>query len=181
MTMQKLLRALEKTRHTFWNITPETGLFLNILIKDRKYKTILEIGTSNGYSAIWIANALKETNGHLYTIESNLKKRFPLAQANIEKSGLKKLITQILGHAPEAIPKTPKKFDMIFFDATKHEHLSYFDILKNRINKGGLIITDNILSHKKELTPYTKALSKNKNFHSEILDIGTGLMLSQRL
>jgi len=177
-TTKTLLKDLEKTQKEFWNIGPETGVFLNLFIKERKYKTALEIGTSNAYSSIWIAEALKQNNGKLHTIESNKKTRYPLALKNIKRSGLSKYINPILGHAPEDIPKTPKLFDIAFFDATKHEHLSYFETLKNRIKKGGCIITDNINSHKKDLEKYTKALKSQKNWKSYKIDIGTGLLVS---
>ncbi len=175
--IQSLLKSLEKTRNKFWNISPKVGEFLNLLIKSQRYTSVLEIGTSNGYSAIWLAEALSYTNGHLWTMESHKKERFRLATQNIELSRLKN-ITQILGHAPEDIPKSPRFFDLAFFDATKHEHLSYFETLKTRIKKGGLIITDNAISHKKELKIYSKALQSSKNWHSETLSIGTGLMIS---
>ncbi len=175
--IKTILRKLEQTREKYWNIPPETGQFLNILIKTRGFKKVLEIGTSNGYSAIWLGEALNNTGGHLWTIESNKKNRFPLATQNISKSGLKN-ITQILGHAPEAIPKTPRFFDLAFFDATKCEHQDYFNALKTRIKKGGTIITDNAISHADELEGYLKLVQKDKNWHTELLSIGTGLMLS---
>lgn len=174
----KILKELEKSASQFWNINRATGLFLNLLIKDQKYKTILEIGSSNGYSGIWLADALSTTAGHLYTIESNKKIRYPLAVENFKKSGLNKFVTPILGHAPEDLPKTPKKFDLIFLDATKYEHESYFHALKARIKKGGIIITDNYLSHKKELTPYLKLVQKSPEFKTTILGLGTGIILS---
>ncbi len=176
--IETLLKNLEKTSKKYWNISPETGLFLNLFIKDRKYKSIIEIGTSNAYSAIWIAEALKQNNGKLHTIESNKKTRYPLALTTIKKSGLSRHINLILGHAPEDIPKTPRSFDMAFFDATKYEHLSYFEILKNRINEGGCIVTDNINSHEKELKTYIKTLESLKSWKSYRLNIGTGLLLS---
>jgi len=176
-----VLAELEKTRTKFWNISPETGLFLNQLIRFQKIKTILEIGTSNGYSGIWLAEALMETGGHLHTIESNFKKRFDLGTSNFKKAGVSDVITQIKGHAPEAIPSTPKTLDLAFFDATKHEHLEYFHVLENRINKNGMIITDNAISHKKELAPYTKHLQKQKNWSSKLLGVGTGLFISTKI
>jgi len=176
---KNLLKSLEKTRHKYWNIDRTTGQFLNLLIKTRKYKTVLEIGTSNGYSALWIAEALTQTGGHLYTMESHKKDRYLRAKENFEKSGLKN-ITLILGHAPEDIPSTPHKFDLAFFDATKHEHECYFKALENRIKNGGLIITDNLCSHKTALTSYKKALLSSKNWESTYLDIGAGLMISKK-
>lgn len=179
--IQNLLNTLALTRETFWNIHEETGKFLNLLIISQKYKTVLEIGTSNGYSGIWLAEALSHTKGRLYTIESNFKKRFPLATENFKKSGLSKYITQILGHAPEAIPSRtagPKNFDLAFFDATKCEHILYWNTLKNRINKGGAVIADNMISHQKDLKDFMKEVQKDKTFTSVILPLGTGLLVA---
>lgn len=175
-----LLKSLEKTSDKFWNISPQVGQFLNLLIKDRKYKTVLEIGTSNGYSGIWLAEAIKTTRGHLYTIESK-KERFILAKENFKKAGLSRYITQILGHAPEDIAVKPRFFDIAFFDATKYEHPLYFSAISSRLKKGGMIITDNIISHKKELLPYLNLLQKSKNWESVELNIGNGLMVSYRI
>lgn len=179
--IQSVLKTLELTRQKYWNIAPELGQFLNLLIKDRKFKKVIEIGTSNGYSGIWIAQALKKTGGHLYTIESNKIERFPLAVANFKKAGVNNLITQILGHAPEDIPKRPAIFDMAFFDATKFEHPQYFDHLKRRIHKGGIVITDNIYSHKNPLQPFIEKIKNNKNWLSVELNIGDGILLSVNL
>ena len=175
---KELLKELEKSRKVFWNISSETGLFLNLFIKSRKYKTILEIGSSNAYSGIWIADALKDKKGKLHSIESNKKQRYPAALKNIKKSGLSKYINLILGHAPEDIPEQPKFFDMAFFDATKHEHLSYFEALKDRIKKGGCIITDNITSHEKQLEKYLKTVKSTALWKSYKIDVGTGLLIS---
>ncbi len=212
----KLLDELDKTRRDFWNISKETGLFLNTLIRTSKIKKILEIGTSNGVSGIYMAEALKakaeketepESNSkckfqnchkttsklpsksgnesiyknkklHLYTIESNYKLRFPLATANFTKAKLLPYITQILGHAPEAIPKTPKYFDLIFLDATKYEHSDYLKAILPRTRKGSIIITDNAISHKEALAPYFKLISKRKDLQTNLIEIGSGLLIS---
>lgn len=184
--IQNLLKDIALTRETFWNIHEEVGKFLNLLIISQKYKTVLEIGTSNGYSGIWLAEGLSQVakickssqKPQLYTIESNLKKRFGLATENFKKSGLSKYITQVLGHAPEVIPKTPKKFDLAFFDATKYEHILYWNALKNRINKGGTIIADNVTSHKDALKDFTKEVQKDTAFTTVILPLGTGLLIA---
>lgn len=200
--IKKLLNSLDRTRSKFWNIPQETGLFLNQLIRNSNIKKILEIGTSNGVSAIWMAEALKEKaekNGrkksksasskthHLYTIESHFKLRFPLAAKNFRKAGLTPYITQILGHAPEVIPKKPKFFDLIFLDATKYEHLDYLKAILPRTRKSStthessIIITDNALSHKKDLLPYFKKVKKLKNFETHLIKIGSGLLVSTRI
>lgn len=170
-----------KPNKKFWNISPETGAFLNALIREKKYRRVLEIGTSNGYSGIWMAEALSHVGGHLYTMESEKKTRYPLAQKNFRESGLQNYITSILGHAPEDLPLTPKTFDMVFLDATKYEHPSYFSALKNRIKKNGIIITDNAISHNQELLPYKKLVSTEKNWENYLLNIGSGLLISVRV
>lgn len=179
---KKLLQELEKNRSEFWNISRETGVFLYNLILNSDIKKILEIGTSNGVSGIYMAEALREKKqGHLYTIESNFKLRFPLATENFKKAKLTPYITQILGHAPDVIPKTPKLFDLVFLDATKYEHPLYLDAILNRLSKNGMIITDNAISHKQELAPYFKKISKLKSFETHLLDLGTGLLVSIRI
>lgn len=174
-----LLAELEKTAKTYWNITPEVGRFLNEFIRKNNYQTVFEIGTSNGYSGIWLAEGLQHTGGTLYTIESHKKERYYLAQENFSKSGLTN-INQILGHAPEDIPSEPKMFDLAFFDATKNEHLSYFLVLKDRINPGGAIITDNIDSHRSELEEYISTIEKTPGWKSEEIKLGTGLLISSK-
>lgn len=174
-----LLKEIEKTQKQYWNIDEKTGQFMNIFVREKGYKKVLEIGTSSGYSALWLAEALVHNNGHLYTIESHKKHRFSVGENNIKKSGFKN-ITQILGHAPEAIPTTPKALDMAFFDATKEEYVEYFEVLKNRIKKGGVIIADNILSHSEAIKPYLKAVKKEPGWTSELINIGTGLLISYK-
>lgn len=174
-----LLEELYKTSDVFWNVSKETGAFLYLVVKINKPENILEIGTSNGVSTIWMASALSK-KAHIYTIESNKRLRFPEAQKNFAKAGLSSSITQILGHAPEAIPKKPQFFDLIFLDATKYEHTDYLDALLSRTREKSIIITDNAISHEKELAPYTKKIKSLKNFKTHLLPIGTGLLISTR-
>ena len=181
MQIAKILSELEKTRSQFWNVNKIVGNFLNLLIKANKYKTVLEIGTSNGYSGIWMAEALSKTGGRLYTIESHEKERFELATRNFKKAGLEKYITQIAGHAPEAIPSRtagPKMFDLVFLDATKYEYPLYFEVIKNRIKKGGMIIADNTMSHHEELLPFLKIVKKDKTFVAAEFQIGSGILVA---
>ncbi|MFA5947509.1 MAG: class I SAM-dependent methyltransferase [Candidatus Gracilibacteria bacterium] len=176
--IKSLLLELEKTSHIYWNIPRETGLFLNILAKTIKAKNILEIGTSNGYSGIFLAEAMSKTSGHLYTIESHKKERFYLAQKNFKTSGLSKYITQVLGHAPEAIPSHPKHFDMIFLDATKFEYIKYLEEIIPRTKKESIIIADNINSHRKSLLPYIKKIRSLKSFSTFLYPLGSGILVS---
>lgn len=177
--LKSLLKTIAKEKNTYWNVDESTAKFLNIFVREKRYEKVLEIGTSSAYSTIWIAEALVHKKGHLYTIESHKKHRFSVGEKNISASKLKN-ITQILGHAPESIPKNPKMFDMAFFDATKEEYVQYFNTIKHRIKKGGVIIADNILSHEKAVAPYLKALNSEPGWTSHLIHIGTGLLISYK-
>lgn len=177
-----VLDRIDSTRtekNATWNIDKTTGEFLNSLVRAKKVMRILEIGTSTGYSGIWLAEALPE-NGELVTVESHAE-RFEIAKTHFEESGLTKKITQVKGHAPEILDSIEGTFDLMFFDATKYEHISYFENLEDRLNPNGIIITDNITSHSEELADYIDFVEKKQNFQSSILSIGTGLMVSTKL
>ncbi len=175
--ISQLLISLEKTNKIFWNISRETGQFLNLLVKELRCKKILEIGTSNGYSGIWLAEALSHSGGHLYTMESHAKGRHALGRETFKKSGLNKYITHLLGHAPEAIPAHPKIFDLIFLDATKEEYVKHFTALKNRVKKNGILIADNLHSHKEALKDFIKAIKSEPSWKVTELNLGTGLLV----
>ena len=165
--------------NTTWNISKDTAVYLQSLLRKLHPLRVLEIGTSTGYSTICIAEVLHEWSGQLITVESH-SERFALAQKNIADTRLQN-ITQVKGHAPEILSKIPGMFDFIFLDATKYEHTSYFLALKNRLNAGGIIIADNMLSHEKEMNEYKKTVEADPQFESSIEHVGTGLMVSKRI
>jgi len=103
--IRSVLLELEKVKSdggSFWNVPRSTGVFLNSLVRALDAKRVLEIGTSNGYSGVFFAEALLHTGGKLYTIESHAK-RFLMARENFERAGVTDVIVQIKGHAPEII------------------------------------------------------------------------------
>lgn len=159
-----------------WNISVDTVVFLHSILQTQIPKRALEVGTSTGYSAICIAEILTEWSGKLVTIESHAG-RFETAKKNIEESALSN-ITQVRGHAPEILDEIEGTFDFIFFDATKYEHVSYFNALKDRLNPGGIIVADNMLSHVEDMQEYKKTVESDPQFENYIEDVGTGLMVS---
>lgn len=173
--IKKTLQTLEKTGKTYWIISRETGLFLNKLIRKHECKTVLEVGTSIGYSGIWIAEALSHTGGKLYTIESH-DERFKKAKEHFNQAGVSKYITQLKGHAPDVA--IPDMFDLLFLDATKAEYVSYIKTFLFHMKKGSIIIADNALSHRKELKAYEEYIFNAKHLKSECIDIGTGIFVS---
>lgn len=179
---EELFRELEKTQHDFWNIARETANFMSMLIKINNTKNMLEIGTSNGYSGLWFALALRETGGSLDTIEFWDKRR-QLAIANFEKIGVNDIITAHLGSALEILPKLceEKEFDFVFVDANKGEYIKYFDIINPHLKKGAVIACDNVLSHELKVKPFVDKIMADDNYQVEILNLPAGLLLAYKI
>jgi predicted O-methyltransferase YrrM len=176
----KILKEIEtfsgENKNPFWIITHETGEFLNKLIIENNFKKVVEIGTSIGYSGIWIAEALKHTGGKLYTVESH-DERYKTAHENFIKAGVENYVIQLKGHAPD-VPVNDM-IDLLFLDATKVEYISYLTAFLFHMKKGGIIIADNALTHKKELAAYKKYIFNSPQLKSELLKIGNGLFFSK--
>ncbi|MBQ2983927.1 MAG: O-methyltransferase [Candidatus Gastranaerophilales bacterium] len=184
---EKTLCELEKTRCEFWNLDRDCANFLNTLIKIHNAKNVLEIGTSNGYSGMWILGALRETKGKLTTIEfwekrqsvarNNFKNHFPdvLVEAKIGSAIV------VLEDILEEIEKNKReKYDFIFIDANKKEYIEYFKLADKILKNGGVILADNILSHYEKVQDYVENLFNNPSYQSQILELGTGMMLSYK-
>ncbi len=177
---QKVLEDLEKTSKDFWNISRQSANFLNMLIKISGAKNVLEIGTSNGYSGIWLASALKKTGGRLTTIEF-YEKRIELALDNFKKCKLDDIITIKQGSATVILEKLDEEFDFVFLDADKSEYIKYFEIINPKLKKGGTIAADNITSHSKKVAPFVEKIKTDKNYQVEILDLPAGLLVAHKL
>lgn len=180
--LKNVLTRLEKIRietdNKYWIIDHETGEFLRSIIINRGIKKVLEIGTSIGYSGLWLASGLRETGGKLYTVESK-KERFDMAKTNFAQAGVDDIVQQILGHAPDV--KIPDMFEMLFLDATKFEYKYYLGTYLFHMKKGGIIVADNALSHAEKLTDYKKTVMNSPQFKTELKKIGTGLLISEIL
>jgi len=142
-TIETILKEQEKLnaaeRHA--TINRETGQFIHTLIKIKNPKSVLEVGTSIGYSAVWIASALSK--GSKLICIDRWHERAAIAQKFFKRSKLP--ITLIEGDALEVIPTLKTKFDVVFLDATKKDYLNYLKATK--LNKNALIIADNTLSY----------------------------------
>lgn len=183
--MEKILKRIEQENQEqdVWIVGPATGRMLHWLVRVLAPDTVLEIGTSVGYSALWMASALeKNQKGKLWTIESH-EQRFERARENIEEARLGHRIVQLKGHAPEIFTNSlevPELIDLAFFDATKQEHESYFDAIYPRMRSGGMIVVDNVLSHR---FGKMKSFIEKTHAHSGLkvveIPVGDGLLIAR--
>jgi len=125
------------------NISEDDGKVLYDIIIKNKYKKALEIGTSTGHSAIWIAWALSKTGGKLITVEIN-ERRYRQALANFEKAGLSDYIDARLADAHELVPKLKGPFDFVFCDADKGWYKNYLIAVLPKLEVGGCFTAHNV-------------------------------------
>jgi predicted O-methyltransferase YrrM len=161
------------------NITPDTGQLLRILVRATGARRILEVGTSNGYSTMWLAWAASETGGHVTTLE-RLPEKIALAGANFERAGLAPWITIRQGIALETLATLDGPFDLIFLDADRPSYLAYLDLLLPLLKAGGLLVTDNVVSHADEVTDFLARLKNDPNLDSVTVPVGNGEELTCR-
>lgn len=176
---EEVLAELEETQHDFWNISRASANFLNMLIKISGAKNVVEVGTSNGYSGIWLAKALKENSGHLTTIEY-WEKRIVLAQENFKKCSVDNLITIKQGDASEILESLDFTMDFAFIDANKSEYIKYFEIIDKKLKKGGIIAADNITSHPEKVASFVEKIKSDTNYQVEILDLPAGMLIGYK-
>ncbi len=163
------------------NITRDTGEFLSVLIRATNAQRVLEIGTSNGYSTLWLANASNAIGGKVTTVELS-EYKFNLAAQNFKRSDLSSTIKQVLGDAGNLLSETENNcYDLIFLDSERAEYLSWWPDLKRVIRPGGLLVVDNAISHSDEMAPFISLVESDQNFATSLVPVGKGEYLATRV
>lgn len=160
----------------YWNIDSAAIQVLQAIIHAKKPKNILEVGTSNGYSAIQMGNIASRYGGKITTIEF-FEERFQLAKKNIAEEGLSETIEVLQGDAVEIMRDFSPSFDFIFLDANKEEYPLYFTQAMRLISHNGIIVADNTVSHAKKLIEFFQAVALEPRATTLDLSIGTGLVI----
>lgn len=166
--------------HRYRNIEPESAKLLNLLIRTKQAKDILEIGTSTGYSTLWLADAAQATCGKVTSLEIEAV-RTKLAQKNACEFSLDGFIDFLVADAQDYLSQSKAKFDFILLDAERDAYCDYWQYLQHLIKeKGGLLVVDNVLSHELEVKEFINLVNENSNFITTTLNIGAGLFLVTR-
>jgi predicted O-methyltransferase YrrM len=167
----KVLQSLEKMAQKEFvpSIGPTKGKIITEIIKKYNPKTVLEIGTLYGYSAILMANILP-VGGKVVTIELD-KLIAATARKNIADAGLSDKIDIVDGNALEAIPKLDLKYDLLFLDAAKDEYLKYLKSAENKnLKKGSIVVADNVEVSKNEMLDYLEYVRSSGIYKSETIE-----------
>jgi len=164
-----VLEALDGQRQGNMNVPLEDGRLLRLLTATSGAKRVVEIGTSNGYSALWFCLALRDTGGKLTTFEIDAE-RAAVARGNFKKAGVEDLVTIVMGDAHETVKSLKDPIDILFLDADKPGYPDYLAKLLPLVRPGGLIVGHNM--HRPAPSPeYIKAITTNPQLETVFLNM----------
>lgn len=189
MRVLKRMQYLERldARHRRENISqfnrlrqvpPATGRFLALLASGTPKGRFLEIGTSGGYSALWLSIACRETGRKLTTFEID-RTKLDLAKETSKAAKIEDVVNMVEGDARKHVGKY-RNIAFCFLDAEKGHYQKCFDLVVPNLVSGGLLVADNVLSHKEELAGMVRKTLRDRRVDSMIVPIGSGLLVCRK-
>ena len=155
-------------------ITPDTGRFLYQLVRHAKSQQVLEIGTSNGYSTLWLALALRDPDGTVTSLDILPAKQQQAAQHLQDFALLHKVDLHCQDAAAYLHAAAAGSVDMVFLDADRSQYVEYWPDLCRILRAGGLIVVDNVLSHAAECADFIRLVLATEGYLAETYQIGKG-------
>jgi caffeoyl-CoA O-methyltransferase len=163
------------------SVSEEDGRFMRVLVMTSGATRGLEIGSAYGYGAIWIGLGLRQTGGHLTTIEFDAT-RAKAAADNIRLAGLAGTVTVVSGDAFKEIPKVGGTFDFVFLDAWKPDYKKFLDLVFPRLTPRGLFLAHNVVNKQAEMKDFLAAIADNPAMATSIVRPGSeGMSVSVKL
>jgi predicted O-methyltransferase YrrM len=160
------------------NITRGTGVFLSVLVRACAARRVLEIGTSNGYSTLWLADAARTVDGVVTTIEV-ADHKVALARETFARSGLQSGIVLVHDDAGRFLARgVDDAYDLVFLDAERQEYLGWWPHLRRSLRPGGVLVVDNATSHPEQLAPLIAAVNADAGFTTCLVPVGNGEFLA---
>jgi Predicted O-methyltransferase len=161
-------------------ISPEVGRLLHTLVLATKPRVIVEIGTSGGYSTIWLATAARVMNGHVTTLEIDPVKA-GLAAENLRDAGLAGAVNLRLGDAFAYLRDLNTRVDFVFLDAEKEDYLGFYELIVPLMNPAAVLVADNLISHELDLAEFRDRALSDERVSAVIVPIGRGELLAVRV
>lgn len=171
-------RSTDERPRRMLNITRDTGEFLSVLVRAMGARRVLEIGTSNGYSTLWLAEAARATGGAITTVEFS-EYKLGLASVNFARSGLAPFITLVHDDAGRHLQRSEQNtFDFIFLDAERPQYPGWWPQLRRVLRPGGLLVVDNAVSHAGQMAPFVALVKADPLFATCLVPVGNGEFLA---
>ena len=163
------------------NVLPEDGRLMRMLAETMQAKHVVELGTANGYSAMWFCLALRATGGRLTTHEID-SKRIAMAKKNFQRAGVEQLVTLVEGDAHETIKKLEGPIDIVLLDAEKEGFCDYLEKLLPLVRKGGLIIAHDSSGQAHMMDDYFQAITENPDLETVLVDASKwGMCITRKM
>ena len=159
------------------NVEPETAELLDVLVRAMGARRILEIGTSNGYSTIWLGDAAEAVGGSVLSLEV-LAERTAVAASHVARAGLREVVELRTVDAGEALGGfDARTWDFVFLDAERSEYAAYWPDLVRVLAAPGLLAVDNVISHAGEVAQFRALVEADERVTSSVVPIGAGVLL----
>jgi predicted O-methyltransferase YrrM len=159
------------------NVEPETAELLGVLVRSMSATRVLEVGTSNGYSTIWLGDAAEAVGGKILSLEIEAERTAQAAE-NLAEAGVADFVELRTQDAAEALRSfADGAFDLIFLDAERTLYADYWQDLIRALRPNGLLVVDNTLSHAKELVEFSELVYSDPQVTSTLVTVGAGVLL----
>ncbi|MFK0160008.1 O-methyltransferase [Streptomyces sp. NPDC090499] len=163
------------------NMTPDAARLISTLIRARRATSVLEIGTSNGYSAIWFADALRDTGGRLTTVDTDAA-RVTAALANLERAGVREYADVRHADGAETLAAAPDaSVDLVVLDAERPAYAGYWPHLRRVLKPYGILTVDNAVSHRDQVAAFRELLASAAEFAVDLHEVGDGVLTGVRV
>jgi predicted O-methyltransferase YrrM len=157
------------------NVAPDVGELLRMLVITGPARRVLELGTSNGYSTIWLADGARRIGGRVVTVEIDPAKH-RAALENLARAGVGDVVDARLGDISAELPGLTD-FDLVFLDTQRGLYVTWWPSLQRALRPGGLMVVDNVTSHAEEVAPFVATVAATPGYSRVLLPVGSGELL----
>jgi predicted O-methyltransferase YrrM len=183
--VEELIAQMEPDGPPYLALPRADGRFFNLLVRAARARHILEIGTAHGYATIWMAAGLKETDGHLTTLEI-LEDRADAARRHVSRAGLSDRVTFEVGDAHKLVPGLGGRFDLVLLAADKAGLVDYFNSLSpKKLAPGAVLVAIGAIKQREKMKPYLDLMASHPDFDtvtvSATLEDGFALSIQKRI
>jgi predicted O-methyltransferase YrrM len=158
------------------NLEPATAELLTLVVRMTRARAVVEIGTSNGYSAVWLADAVRDTVGRVTTVDVE---EWPGVAENLDRAGVGTIVDRLLGDGGNYLAgRDDGSIDLLFLDAERVEYPAWWPHPARVLKPGGVMAIDNVLSHPGEVAEFLALIAADGGFVAETVAVGKGLHLA---